>query len=73
MRISLPPDAGGVYMKPLEIQGTFRSFAGGSRSLRETRANEDAHAVLAQTYLLLTAPGHLSAAGGSQTAAPCFH
>ena len=46
--------------------------AGGSRSLHETRANGDAHAVLVQTYLLLTAPGHLSAAGRSNAVGPCF-
>ena len=32
--------------------------AGGSRSLHETRANEDSHVVLVQTYLL-GAPGRI--------------
>ena len=43
-----------VCVKPLESKQTFFVFqkAGGSRSLGETRANEDAHAVLAQRYLL---------------------
>ena len=35
--------------------------AGGSRSL---------HAALVQTYMLFTAPGHLSAAGGSYVVGP---
>ena len=36
------------------------------------RANKDAHAALVKMYLLLTAPGHLTAAGGSYVVGPCF-
>ena len=59
-------------VKPLESQGPFGFLSGGSGSLRETRAKEDVHAVPVQPYRLLTAPGHLSAAGGSHAVGPRF-